>query len=384
MRITFLLGAGASRAAGLPCTNEITETVLSGKDVRKDTDGHYFIYADQRPTPGEERDIEECTKLATLVHSYVERYYRDRPTHPTNYESIAYILTQVAETISGEFDNPAIQALIDQLNDDPKVAEICDGRELGSLAEQAATYITDIAWSMVKREPGSTAHLKFLLGAREMNQDATYIFTLNHDVVLEKFLGGCKIPYADGFGQPKGQVRFWENALEPDGQVHFVIANLHGSVRWFPFDTNEGQVPVVPLGDPYHLRDEVGKAITAWPVAPRPVLLIGTFNKMYSYTNGVFADLHCCFHRLLRETSTLISVGYGFGDKGINTKLVQWLDSSKRRLVVVHPRPEELYCCARGAIRNRWQEWKALGKLVEVSKKAEETSWDEDLKQLPI
>ena len=61
----------------------------------------------------------------------------------------------------------------------------------------------------------------------------------------------------------------------------------------------------------------------------RPELLVGTFNKMHPYTASVFADLHCHFHKCLRQVNSLICCGYGFGDKGINTKLAEWINTDQ-------------------------------------------------------
>ena len=379
MRLAFLLGSGASLRAGMPSTRQITNAVLTGTNVRKSTDGHYFIDGETRTNPAEMTDIEICRVLATFVHSYIEQFYETRRTHPTNYENIAYVLTQVAETISREIDNPAVEAFVHLLMACPEIEKTIQCRDLGEMAQEAANYVADIAWSLCRIEPQTTDYLRFILEANGERTDGTYVFTLNHDLVLERFLESQRVHFADGFGEPKGNVRYWENSLDPEAGSGVVVAKLHGSVNWFVFDTHAGQEPVIPVGDANHLLDEQGRLLPV-PVHPRPALLLGTFNKMYSYTSGIFADLHCCFHRVLRDTSTLISVGYGFGDKGINTKLVQWLNTSfRRRLVVVHPDPCSLRGCARGAIIKDWDDWKQNDRLVEVQMKAEELSWRDHL-----
>ena len=105
---------------------------------------------------------------------------------------------------------------------------------------------------------------------------------------------------------------------------------------------------------------------------------MGTFNKIVEYTTGVFADLHCHFHQCLRRTHLMVCCGYGFGDKGINTKLSEWISAeSRNRLVVVHRDPDALFNCSRGAIANHCDEWRQQKKLTVVGKWIEEATWDE-------
>ena len=52
----------------------------------------------------------------------------------------------------------------------------------------------------------------------------------------------------------------------------------------------------------------------------------------------------------------MISIGYGFGDKAINTRLIAWLSGAlERRLIVFHGTPDDLVAQARGAIQLGWK-----------------------------
>lgn len=384
MRMAFLLGSGASIRAGMPSTSEITQEVLKGDGIRVSPDGHYFLGrpTDPGPDPLERAQIEASVKLTNLLHTRVSGYYQCRQTHPTNYESLAYVLTQVRDTISGEFDNPAVQALVKSLEEDSEVqALLTGGKELSDILGKAASYVCDVVSSHLRnKDPQETAYLEFIAQAAQYSKGPLYVFTLNHDRVLDEFLTNRSMPYADGFGPPINEIKYWEGELWPKKGKHVVVVKLHGSIQWFSFGRPWGQEVGTPLlgVDPDQSLDKSGNL--QHTSTPRPLLLIGTFNKMYSYTSRVFADLHCCFHNVLNSSDALISVGYGFGDKGINTKLVQWLNSpQERRLIVVHPNPADLRSCARGAIVNQWDEWKGRGKLYELHKKAEELSWKSDL-----
>ncbi len=66
--------------------------------------------------------------------------------------------------------------------------------------------------------------------------------------------------------------------------------------------------------------------------------------------------------------------GYSFGDKGVNAVLVNWLYASQnRRLVVIHRNPDTVRTTARGAIANKWDDWRRSGSLHVIQK------WIQDL-----
>jgi hypothetical protein len=65
-------------------------------------------------------------------------------------------------------------------------------------------------------------------------------------------------------------------------------------------------------------------------------------------------------------------IGYGFGDKAINTRLIAWLArESDRALVICHPDPGRLRQEARGAIQNHWDSWESDRQLRLVASRVE-------------
>ena len=56
--------------------------------------------------------------------------------------------------------------------------------------------------------------------------------------------------------------------------------------------------------------------------------------------------------------------------------LIEWVFSAPgKRLVVLHRNEEELVNGARGAIRDRWNEWQKAGLLMVVPEFLSECSW---------
>jgi hypothetical protein len=345
----------------MPSTEQITQLVRSGNGVVRHTDGSYCI--------GGPEYLADSTKpilsLIGILFAEIQDYYTDRRSHPVSYENCCYVATQLCDTESGEFDNPAVQPLIEKLREHEELRSLLrTGEQRLSLFSEAKHFIHDIVWRRLAQQPLSVDYWGWLIkGAHDDAVNSTDFLTLNHDTVFEQALRKENIKYCDGFGKPSENVRFWEpGQLEENRRIR--VCKLHGSIDWFWFRSKR-RVGIPLMGDLY---DTPG----------RPELLIGTFNKMHQYTASVFADLHCHFHKCLRQVNSLICCGYGFGDKGINTKLVEWInDGQSKRLVVVHPDPQGLMDCSRGAIANHWQEWQQEGKIRTIGKRIEETDWDE-------
>lgn len=371
--LLFLLGSGVSIPAGMPRTDEITMGVLSGERVWRHTDGRYLAGDTTLAMPANKQVLQRVLQLVNTVHNQISQYYSDRPTHPANYENIGFVIGQLADTISREFDNPAVLPQVEKLLS-PSSTYVNE-EDLAKIASEARNYVHDVVCSMLQR-PHNGAYLRFFQDAAVEGSSQLVVFTLNHDTVLQSALDDLGVEYEDGFSKSEDpdRPRYWSPEALETQTCRLSVVPLHGCIRWF------------------RPRSEAGNAVVVLPedddlfemVEPRPLILVGTFNKMLQYTSGIFADLHCLFHRHLRKADCLIACGYGFGDKGINTKLVQWLNTSRcRRLVVVHPNPEELRCCSRGAISKQWIEWKNAGQLVELPKRAEQVSWS-DLRALVI
>ena len=108
----------------------------------------------------------------------------------------------------------------------------------------------------------------------------------------------------------------------------------------------------------------------------RPLFLIGTHNKPLEYTNSVYEDLHAQLYLALKNVRRLIVCGYGFNDKGINTRLIHWMSrSDNHRIVLIHKNPEDCISNARGAIEREWHYWGT--RTNSVRQWAEDVAWSE-------
>ena len=386
MNTAFLLGAGSSVAADFPSTQELTEQVLSGHGVTRHTDGSYYI--DGIEAPAQPTLLVNC--MVRRLHAKAERYYSVYGERPVNYEDLFYLAKQALDEELGEMENPAIHSFIRELrtdrsllvkaankkNEDPNeayVPYVPDNFQM--LLEEACNYMTDVVWRSLchKPPPESLSQLNLIAYACE-NVKVASISTLCHDTHVETFLSNEDIALSDGFSQPQRDVRYWNGDLSSDGKIPFI--KLHGSVNWFRLRSENGdwydEKIGIPLnGDYYHTRTVGGVLQT--PLDGRPLLLIGTFNKISEYSSGIFRELHYRFRSTIRDANQMVICGYSFGDKGINSEIIEWYYNKQgRRLIIIHPDLENLVRNARGAIRNKWSDWDNNSSISFISKRFED------------
>lgn len=155
--------------------------------------------------------------------------------------------------------------------------------------------------------------------------------SLNHDLVIEKYFKNNNINYDDGFIVRNRVLPEWVGFTDNNSKVK--LCKLHGSVDWFSVLLNNSHrrsnIMKVPKGIYPERIYEIDKSIDI--AIGRPELLIGTFNKMWGYLHGIFEEQFYTFRKSLENSDMLLISGYGFGDKGINTKLHNWLKSEQSK-----------------------------------------------------
>lgn len=397
MNTAILLGAGSSQAAGFPSTDDLTKRVLSGQGVIRHTDSSYYI--DESVTASGstsdhanslDHQMNVTTSLAKSIvqrlYTVAKRYYATYNENPAiNYEELYYLVNQAFDDYVGEMENPAIQVFTQDLKDyilelDARnfLAELeqSDENDWGfypddlldrepidplSLCKETRNYIADTVWRDLSRHiPESLSHLETLVHVCQ-SDGSTSISTLCHDNHVEGFLKQRGLALSDGFSEPENGVRYWKGEFsKSEGTIPFL--KLHGSVDWFLFRPDGGDWYAQRIGiappevSPHHTETPDGKGQII--VDGRPLLLIGTFNKISQYSSGIFLELHHRFRAAVNEADRMVVCGYGFRDKRINEEIIDWIFGKRgRRLVIIHPDVDSLVDSARGAIRKHWETW---------------------------
>jgi hypothetical protein len=106
---------------------------------------------------------------------------------------------------------------------------------------------------------------------------------------------------------------------------------------------------------------------------------------MIDYTDRVFLEMHYRFIRVLDETERLIVCGYGFGDKGVNKRITEWMCSSlSRKMLIIDPKgPGQLNQSARPSVALKIKEWKRQRRWIHwsIGLNSAGISWDRIAKE---
>lgn len=201
---------------------------------------------------------------------------------------------------------------------------------------------------------------------------------------MENILTQNHIEFADGFGREANivGVRQWETRQLVQMRAGVRLIKLHGGINWHRFR---------PHGVQTHLEDYFGIRTANYSRTARdahgrthhaldelPVFLLGAWDKLARYTDSLYLELYYAAFEALASANTLVAVGYGFGDKGINKLVADWMcRSTKHRLVLIDLNADQLWRHMPASIWSNWQTLIDERRLfpVEANLKAETISW---------
>lgn len=375
-RVAFLLGAGSSIPAGYMSTACLTSRIQAPTGYSLDTDKR-FRAGDQPLNMDAETPL--VRRIIRWLSNRTREYFLRRPeAKAINYEDLYYLASQLADDAT-ELQNPALLPFIDQLARDmtlwPEYFQYCDHKRVEwgfptpttfhMLCTRVCHYIEDIVIDVLRRQANCCQHLKLISAVSQADDlDLKGIATLAHDTHVETYLRSMEIKLADGFSDCATNCgwRVWKNLFPARGFVPFV--KLHGSVSWKRLHSNgHGDAPLftvgihggveLPSGPTSPQGSGPERAVYSHDSFNRTLLLIGTFNKPAQYARTMMLDIHYRFRKILEESKTLVICGYSFGDKAINTHLINWHRPRGRSLVVIDPCHQHVIIkTARYAARN--------------------------------
>ncbi len=174
--------------------------------------------------------------------------------------------------------------------------------------------------------------------------DSLDIFTLNHDLLIEKQLKADGIDDVESGFDDHSHGKFaayrpgwWEDPSQARKRIRLI--KLHGSLNYWRYEFENGSTRyAIPDRDAFHERDHRGKLVM--PSDWKASFLSGTVVKELHYGGEFWSELFASFRSLLASHTHLICCGYGFADHGINQRLINWLyarEDSANRLVILTP-----------------------------------------------
>lgn len=323
--------------AGLPSTADITKAILA-------QDGST-----------------QQGQIINYLHKYLTEYYGS--DSDVNYEDLCYLLTQIRDHVWGPLPNPLLAPFLLLLNKEIPALDI------KSAAEEALENLYSIV--LAKLSPPSQTlksdHIKLI---QEICEDTSVsevtIFTLNHDIAIENAFKNTAIAWADGFGNEENGVRYW-NPANFAGNSRVKLFKLHGSVDWYIHKDNGA----------YYIGPEKYKRTTFVPDDNFPRLLIGTYNKIPAYTDNIYGELYIRFKAELLGKDLLIVSGYSFRDKGINSKILDFMRNPQKMVVVIDPNVVRVSVTAKPEMVMAWQPALQNGQLIEFNRGFKAVRWSE-------
>jgi len=383
MKVCFLLGSGASVPAGFPKVAEITEKVLS----KTQHVGHMAGFDNNFSDGGR--------NLLRWLEIQIKRRYVAEGAQAVHYESLYFLAKQIKDDLLDDYDNPAIRPFIEDA--DEQVLPMSRGLpgnasdELQKMAEDVVKYIRRVvASSLSSHQPTRVDHLDFIVDAIQQNVGSPPgILTLNHDTLLEKNLTEKNIEYFDGFAKEPNEmgVREWLSGKLAGKTDALRVLKLHGGVDWFRFrpeDSKPWLEDYVGIQTPSYTQDRLDSLRRRHVrlADSLPIFLIGSWDKLTRYTDQIYLEIYYSAFEEMRTAEMLVIVGYGFGDKGINKLITDWMysrEKTPKKMLIIDARPlEELRQMSRGSIAGKLPMWKDEGRLTfwNIPLGSIEVSWE--------
>jgi len=347
---------------------------LLGDDVtyERDSRGIFRVTRSSSTAPTIERDFPDLRRFFKALYTHTRKYYYGRLNpqgcfeRTPHYEDFAYLAIQLSEAIMHERDNPAVDAFTRELTHELQISsDILQG-----VANDAAEVIVDHVSARLQGLKPSPDHLACMRQIVAQTKAGVPIITLNHDCLIETVLRQDGVRLNDMTQLREDGRRVVTVDLSSTGVNLF---KLHGSIDWFRWHAAKMTSADRPWTQWTGAWAGPPNSQNRWEVQgpPRPALLVGRFNKELSYNSSPFIDLFAAARTALNSASHLVVSGYSFGDKAVNTMIVDWMYGAAkgtRRLIVAHETPEVLQRAARGAIGNRWSAWEAQDVLRVLGK----------------
>jgi hypothetical protein len=297
--VTILLGAGASKDAGLKLSAELTDELQTNVVKNKDEDlrralglilgAIAFRRSIEGLNVGEKTDIEIVFRIAQQLAT--------RNTHPlaSFVASWHSTLEQIAPSGNGiafqRLMSRAREILVDALRepDDPSLLR----------------YLANLSRLVVPSQPVN---------------NYPQVFTLNYDRCLERGLTYERIGFTTGFRDGR-----WEQS-EFARRDCVRIYKLHGSFGWI----RHPETTILYDRDQALTRADID--IASYDTEDE--LVFGTDNKLRAVQPFLWMAYR--FSEAVAECRYIVVVGYGFGDSYINQILSQGMagDPSKRLIAV--------------------------------------------------
>ena len=291
-RLTFLMGAGCSKCAGLPLTMELTTKVVEDPQVPPQSK-EILTAVEAGFTEASGAQIEDyLSEIVDLLAITVRRAERGVNNNNTVTIGHAQYTAEELQMASSQIKRAIARAIEGTFN-------LTTHRE----------FVTAVHRPVRVGRPASVPPVDYLV--------------LNYDTTLEDALALGTIPYADGL--QGGTTGWWEPLTFEGKGLSARVMKLHGSIDWrqLPHEQFPRRIaPSIEVAD----RDDL------------PVLIWPSSTKYQEAQLDPFAQLLERARKAMRPADglqrLLVVCGYSFGDRHINLELDKALRESQGKLTV--------------------------------------------------
>ena len=365
----LFLGSGVSLASNLPGVSEIRAELFKTKgDIRLLKLFELLVELDT-----DYLDNSAPFKDSSGRYGFTGQIFRTE----TTYEDLFYLIDQIVTNGEGLKADLTVGSFTDLVR--MKGRSFLKGRtkieqavDLHRMAINARRFIENKVATLLRANKVKGLDLIIELAKSPLIPKLN-IITLNHDTLVEQLLTAKNIEFTDGFGEPDGDIRWFEDKFSDDFKVR--IIKLHGSISWWNQAGNDVIQPqIITEHHPDRWRNAKGESIK--DIRKTPSFLTGV-SKVYSYNRGIFADQHYRFLQLLHSDDLMVMSGYGWGDIPINFQLQNWLARGNgNTLVLLHQDPTYL---ANNSLelRHVYTKYTKSRKIIPVEKWLSEISFSE-------
>lgn len=299
-RLVVLLGAGASRDAGLPLAAELTSLLERELKTRGD------------------RRLQEAMGL--ILGGLAFR--NGVNCLPTTQEHDIEAVLRVAQQLSNRNSQP-LAAFVGSWH--PALEQLAPNGE-GVVFDGLIGAAFDVLRTKLQTPDRPTTY-KYLADVWELtrafdSEDPPVVFTLNYDLLLEQALEHKGKPFTTGFREG-----LWEPS-EFGSQGKLNLFKLHGSLGW----VREPGTSLLYDRDKALHREDVSFE------SPDTLdeLIFGTDNKLKAANPYLWMFNE--FDREISSAEYIVTIGYGFGDEHVNQIISQGLARfESKKLLVVGP-----------------------------------------------
>lgn len=322
-QVIFLLGAGASKKAGVPTTNDFVTQFIKHIEENTDPDNKDQKYKLQliksvvKTLEGWKKRREEKVDIELLLETLTKFKNRNR-------ESLLQFCVD-------REDAPIISLF------DSKLSSQNFNKVIDEIISELKNFIRS---KTIVKEEKRIEYLKPFRGFIETAKSKGSpldIISLNYDTCIEKFCNVHKMTYQDGFDL------YWNPESFNREETEIRLYKLHGSIIWYQSDRGTYiKLPIQnEIGEIKLISDEKAENLMLYPM------------QKWDYAEPL---LELILHikdllesKVLKEDPAdnfkfLIAVGYSFRDEHV--KKVIWDAARKNRklyLIIIDPEANKIY-----------------------------------------